>query len=32
MAAYPKIAAIYQRCNELAAFVDAAPENQPDAN
>ena len=32
MAAYPKIAAIYQRCNELAAFIDAAPENQPDAN
>ncbi len=32
MAAYPKIAAVYQRCNELAAFIDAAPENQPDAN
>ncbi|CAH9050754.1 Maleylpyruvate isomerase [Pseudoalteromonas holothuriae] len=31
MTAYPKIAAIYERCNELAAFKDAAPENQPDA-
>jgi maleylacetoacetate isomerase len=31
MAAYPKIAAIYQRCNQLSAFSDAAPENQPDA-
>ncbi|MBE0361572.1 maleylacetoacetate isomerase [Pseudoalteromonas aliena] len=32
MAAYPKIAAIYARCNKLAAFNDAAPQNQPDAN
>jgi maleylacetoacetate isomerase len=32
MTAYPKIAAIYERCNQLAAFADAAPENQPDAN
>ncbi len=31
MAAYPKIAAVYERCNELTAFIDAAPENQPDA-
>lgn len=31
MNAYPKIAAIYARCNELAAFSDAAPQNQPDA-
>jgi maleylacetoacetate isomerase len=32
MAAYPKIAAIYERCNKLTAFSDAAPQNQPDAN
>ena len=31
MAAYPKIAAIYERCNKLEAFDDAAPQNQPDA-
>lgn len=31
MTAYPKIAAIYERCNKLAAFSDAAPQNQPDA-
>ncbi|MDO6462912.1 maleylacetoacetate isomerase [Pseudoalteromonas carrageenovora] len=31
MAAYPKIAAIYKCCNKLAAFDDAAPQNQPDA-
>ncbi|MBE0380191.1 maleylacetoacetate isomerase [Pseudoalteromonas prydzensis] len=31
MTAYPKIAAIYERCNKLAAFIDAAPQNQPDA-
>lgn len=31
MAAYPKIAAIYERCNKLDAFIDAAPQNQPDA-
>ncbi len=32
MSRYPKIAAIYERCNKLAAFNDAAPQNQPDAN
>lgn len=32
MGAYPKIAAIYEHCNKLAAFNDAAPQNQPDAN
>ena len=32
MSAYPKIAAIYEHCNKLAAFNDAAPQNQPDAN
>ncbi|BBN83421.1 maleylacetoacetate isomerase [Pseudoalteromonas sp. A25] len=31
MAPFPKIAAIYERCNQLSAFSDAAPENQPDA-
>lgn len=31
MEPYPKIATIYERCNELQAFIDAAPENQPDA-
>ncbi len=31
MTAYPKIAAIYERCNKLAAFSNAAPQNQPDA-
>ena len=31
MTAYPKIAAIYERCNKLDAFIDAAPQNQPDA-
>jgi maleylacetoacetate isomerase len=31
MTPYPKIAAIYERCNQLKAFSDAAPENQPDA-
>jgi maleylpyruvate isomerase len=31
MAAYPKIAAIYARCNVLPAFIDAAPQNQRDA-
>ncbi|NMM39837.1 maleylacetoacetate isomerase [Pseudoalteromonas arctica] len=31
MTAYPKIAAIYERCNTLDAFIDAAPQNQPDA-
>ncbi|WP_404343192.1 maleylacetoacetate isomerase [Pseudoalteromonas mariniglutinosa] len=28
---YPKIAAVYQHCNTLSAFSDAAPQNQPDA-
>jgi len=32
MSVYPKIAAIYEHCNKLAAFNDAAPQNQPDAN
>lgn len=31
MTEFAKINAIYQRCNQLAAFIDAAPENQPDA-
>ncbi|MBE0371063.1 maleylacetoacetate isomerase [Pseudoalteromonas aurantia] len=31
MSQYPKISAIYARCNTLPAFIDAAPENQPDA-
>ncbi|OED41777.1 maleylacetoacetate isomerase [Endozoicomonas sp. (ex Bugula neritina AB1)] len=31
MSPYPKLHTIYQRCNELDAFIDAAPENQPDA-
>ena len=31
MSLYPKLHSIYQRCNELNAFMDAAPENQPDA-
>jgi maleylacetoacetate isomerase len=28
---FPKIKAIYQHCNELKAFVDASPEQQPDS-
>ena len=32
MNVYPKIAALYEHCNKLAAFNDAAPQNQPDAN
>lgn len=28
---YPKILSIYEACNQLAAFAQAAPENQPDA-
>ena len=32
MAQFPKINAIYQRCNSIQAFIDAAPENQFDAN
>ncbi|SFC00183.1 maleylacetoacetate isomerase [Pseudoalteromonas denitrificans] len=31
MSAYPKIAAVYEKCNELQAFIDAAPQNQFDA-
>jgi len=31
MSAYPKIAEICARCRQLPAFIDAAPENQPDA-
>ena len=31
LAAYPKIAAIYQHCNMVSAFQNAAPEAQPDA-
>ena len=32
MDVYPKISKIYERCNQLKPFVDAAPENQPDAS
>ncbi len=28
---HPKVAAVYEACTQLAAFKDAAPENQPDA-
>ena len=28
---YPLISAIYENCNQLKAFVNASPENQPDA-
>lgn len=28
--AYPRLVAIVDACNELTAFIDAAPENQPD--
>ncbi|OCQ22077.1 maleylacetoacetate isomerase [Pseudoalteromonas luteoviolacea] len=31
MAQFPKIAAVYEHCNTLDAFIKAAPENQPDA-
>ena len=31
MADFPKIHEIYQRCNTQQAFIDAAPESQPDA-
>lgn len=30
MASFPKISAIYQHCNQLDAFIQAAPEQQPD--
>ncbi len=29
---YPKLVAVADRCNELGAFIDAAPENQSDAD
>ncbi|WP_252180349.1 hypothetical protein [Endozoicomonas sp. 4G] len=28
---YPKIQRIYQQCNELNAFINASPEQQPDS-
>ncbi|TMP31781.1 maleylacetoacetate isomerase [Pseudoalteromonas rubra] len=31
MSEFPKIARIYEHCNTLSAFIEAAPENQPDA-
>jgi maleylacetoacetate isomerase len=31
MTQYPKLFAVYQHCNTLPAFIDAAPENQLDA-
>lgn len=31
MESYPKISGVYERCNRLKPFIDAAPENQPDA-
>ncbi|TMP39485.1 maleylacetoacetate isomerase [Pseudoalteromonas rubra] len=31
MSEFPKITRIYEHCNTLSAFIDAAPENQPDA-
>ena len=31
MAPYPTINAIYERCMQIPAFVEAAPMNQPDA-
>lgn len=31
MTAHPKIAAVCEACNHLPAFIDAMPENQPDA-
>lgn len=30
MADYPKILSVYENCNQLEAFIQAAPENQPD--
>lgn len=32
MSPFPIISAIYDRCNQLSAFIDAQPENQPDAD
>ncbi|WP_440056682.1 maleylacetoacetate isomerase (plasmid) [Pseudoalteromonas sp. T1lg65] len=31
MSAFPKISRVYEHCNTIQAFIDAAPENQPDA-
>ncbi|WP_371377268.1 maleylacetoacetate isomerase [Thalassotalea aquiviva] len=31
MSSYPTITKVYNNCNQLTAFIDAAPENQPDA-
>ncbi len=31
MSQFPKINTIYTRCNQMSEFIDAAPENQPDA-
>lgn len=28
---FPKIMSVYEACNQLSEFIDAAPENQPDA-
>ena len=28
---HPKVMAVYEACNQLEAFTDARPENQPDA-
>lgn len=30
MADYPKILSVYENCNQLEAFIQASPENQPD--
>lgn len=32
MEAFPKISKIYEHCNQLKPFIDAAPQNQPDAS
>ena len=32
LAEYPRLVAVVDACNELQAFIDAAPENQPDCN
>ena len=32
MTPYPVISSIVEACNRLPAFIDAMPENQPDAN
>ncbi|MEF1268268.1 maleylacetoacetate isomerase, partial [Vibrio campbellii] len=32
MTPYPVISSIVEACNQLPAFIDAMPENQPDAN